>query len=143
MPVLLETCATVSAKDVEGAIGVDAVRVAVVVVVVELIPSSAASSSSSAMVVPATNRGSRDSWRPGVPVLVETTSPLLFLGGEVKRLFPEAVESFARLEDDNNWLESGEEEDLGQEKRFDVEEADSTLPENILELAKVEVEEKK
>ncbi len=116
----------------------------VVDVVVELIPSSAASSSSSAMVVPATNRGSRDCGVPDVVVVVDTS----FFGGDVKRLFPEAAAVLSavarRLFD--SWLESGELDDLGQEKRFELEvvvdaEAESTLPENIFELAKVEVEE--
>lgn len=85
----------------------------------------------------------------------------LFLGGEVKRLFPEAAvlpsavrrrlfESAVERELTSEGQEDADEEqlDLGQENRFELKEvlvpvpaAESTLPENIFELAKVLAEE--
>ena len=121
---------------------------------------SSASSSSSAIVDPATNRGKR--WgvlAEGISALFTITAvaeewdPVEVLGGEVKRLLPDAAvlpSAVSRRLFESAWdraLASEAEEDddvldLGQENLFEVNEvvaaAESELPEYILELAKVE-----
>lgn len=163
VPVRRETCATVAAKPAStsptGVIVVESggsggAATATVTPFPSLVASSA-SSSSSAIVAPATNRGKRC----GV-LVVGTSVPLTdalaqaeLFGGEVKRLLPEAAvlplavrrRLFERAVERELASEEEEELDLGQEKRLEVKEvvpaAESTLPEYILELAKVDEEE--